>query len=66
MLPGTWEANVNLFSIYAMETVVGLDRSVAWHGRMFAIFAVGYIACIECPLSSCGFFLPYGWPRAED
>ncbi len=29
VLPGTTEANVNLFSVYAMESVVGRDRSLA-------------------------------------
>ena len=29
MLPGTWQANVNLFSVYAMEAVVGIDRAAA-------------------------------------
>lgn len=29
VLPGTTEANVNLFSVYAMETVVAHDRSLA-------------------------------------
>ncbi|CAN0578242.1 unnamed protein product, partial [Laminaria digitata] len=29
VLPGTTEANVNLFSVYAMETVVARDRSLA-------------------------------------
>lgn len=29
VLPGTTEGNVNLFSVYVMETVVGRDRSLA-------------------------------------